>query len=260
MYEPHPHFESAPDDTPIWRYMDFTKLVSLLNDRALFSSRADLLGDRFEGSYTRPTSEQWADESVLEFEVNGIHYHRQSMAETRKGLTSRIFANRWHMNEYESTAMWSVYCPHGAGIAVRSTFARLRDSLTACKRYPIFIGKVKYIDYERASMEGINTLTPFLHKRMSYAHERELRAVIWYDTDNDFLERIRATPPPQLQPVLPPPPPGLTIPVDLDTLIDQIRVAPTTPGWLHRLVEAVLAKYGVVKEVCQSSLDADPLY
>ena len=37
-------------DIKVWRYMDFTKLVSLYSRQALYFSRLDHLGDTFEGS------------------------------------------------------------------------------------------------------------------------------------------------------------------------------------------------------------------
>ena len=48
-------FLSVPDDfdIPIWRYMDFTKYIALLIEKALFFSRADHLLDPFEGSISR---------------------------------------------------------------------------------------------------------------------------------------------------------------------------------------------------------------
>jgi hypothetical protein len=53
----HDHFEAPTDPSaPIFRYMDLAKFVSLLDTRALFFSRADLLGDAFEGSVTRSSS------------------------------------------------------------------------------------------------------------------------------------------------------------------------------------------------------------
>ena len=45
MYETHPLFVAPPGDALLWRYMDFTKFVSLLDTSSLFFSRADLLGD-----------------------------------------------------------------------------------------------------------------------------------------------------------------------------------------------------------------------
>ncbi|KAF5417648.1 MAG: hypothetical protein C5S38_01290 [Candidatus Methanophagaceae archaeon] len=52
MYKEHPAFEKPSDeDIKIWRYIDFTKFVSLLDKKALFFARADRLSDSFEGSY-----------------------------------------------------------------------------------------------------------------------------------------------------------------------------------------------------------------
>lgn len=36
--------------TPLWRYMDFEKFISLLEERAPYFARADKLGDKFEGA------------------------------------------------------------------------------------------------------------------------------------------------------------------------------------------------------------------
>jgi hypothetical protein len=54
MREPHPVFtERVEPEELIWRYFDFPKFVSLLNRRAFYFSRADLLGDPLEGSFTK---------------------------------------------------------------------------------------------------------------------------------------------------------------------------------------------------------------
>jgi hypothetical protein len=52
--------------TKIWRYMDFTKFISVLDTQTLFFSRIDLLGDKFEGSVPKgfyesliPRKKQW---------------------------------------------------------------------------------------------------------------------------------------------------------------------------------------------------------
>ena len=53
MYEEHETFTPPSSDAILWRYMDFTKFVSLLEKQALFFPRADKLGDPFEGSFTK---------------------------------------------------------------------------------------------------------------------------------------------------------------------------------------------------------------
>ena len=39
----------------IWRYLDLAKYMHLLETASLHFTRADRLGDPFEGSYSRPT-------------------------------------------------------------------------------------------------------------------------------------------------------------------------------------------------------------
>jgi len=54
MYVECPNLEKPKNENAtIWRYMDFTKFVSLLDRRELFFSRTDRLGDPFEGSCPR---------------------------------------------------------------------------------------------------------------------------------------------------------------------------------------------------------------
>ena len=46
-----------PDEiAELWRYMDLAKLLSLLQNKSLFFSRMDKLGDQFEG--------QWSDLTI----------------------------------------------------------------------------------------------------------------------------------------------------------------------------------------------------
>jgi len=63
-----PLFVSPQDEvTKIWRYMDFTKFVSMLENKGLFFPSADNLGDPFEGSFSavnkklRPLIQKYAD-------------------------------------------------------------------------------------------------------------------------------------------------------------------------------------------------------
>ena len=52
-YEVGNTFNKPPADAVLWRYMSFTKFVSLLTKKSLFFARADKLGDPFEGSLSQ---------------------------------------------------------------------------------------------------------------------------------------------------------------------------------------------------------------
>ncbi len=53
MHKDHTQFPiKHKKTTKIWRYLSFTKFVSLLATKSLFFSRADKLNDKFEGSFS----------------------------------------------------------------------------------------------------------------------------------------------------------------------------------------------------------------
>ena len=50
MIDEDEDFLTPAPNQKIWRYMDFFTFLSLHNTKALYFSRADRLGDKFEGS------------------------------------------------------------------------------------------------------------------------------------------------------------------------------------------------------------------
>lgn len=238
MYKEHPAFEKPQDeDVRIWRYMDFTKFVSLLDRKALFFPRSDKLPDPFEGSYSKPIAEA----------LKGKDQLRKLLSLPYKKLKKFIFINSWHMNEYESAAMWKLYLKSDEGVAIQSTFKRLVKSVDSHAEHDIFIGRVKYIDYETQWFPQNNIFYAFLHKRRSFVHENELRAIVLR-----FRKKL-PTPEEGLDV-------GLYIDVDLEALIENVFVSPTSPRWFSDLVVSVVKRYELNKNVIQSSLAKGPVY
>jgi len=248
MYKDYPAVFEKPKDenAKIWRYMDFSKLVSLLDMSKLFFPRADKLGDPFEGSYPRG--------NVI---LRPITY--KDVPKDKLGTLSefyRIFVkftaiSCWHLNEYESAAMWKLYLKSNEGIAIQSTFSRLKSSFLD-ENHTIYIGKVKYIDYDKELISREGYPSAFVHKRKSFEHEQELRAVI-----QSFIRKRNG----EINWSKPPFKDGLYVSVNLDTLIEKVYLAPTCPNWLLELVKSVTRTYGLSKDVLSSALDtARPLY
>ncbi|SRR6266545_429876 len=161
------------------------------------------------------------------------------------------FVSCWNMSEYENASLWQVY---GRGIAIRSTFARLRESLICTD--PVYIGVVNYIDYRRDSFPEGNAFTPLLHKRLYFENERELRAVIpgqtmteVKDPDGEVID-WSWTGDPRV---------GVAATVDLDKLIAGIYVAPGET-LLFEAVEAICRRYELGLTPQQSSLDELPRF
>jgi hypothetical protein len=270
-FEQHDIFAQPPDEAILWRYMDFTKFVSLLDRSTLYFARADTLGDRFEGSYSRANAELrpvWAQEQGLPADVF------DDLSEARKLGPLTHFISSWHWNDVESAAMWNLYLRSGDGIAIRSTFGRLCKSLSD-DPHRVYAGLVRYIDYETTAIPEANTFWPFVHKRRSFEHEREVRAVI---AEFEYFHNLRArmksewraqalalkeiddSPDLDIDEVLPLPPSGLHIAADLAELIEAVYVAPTAAPWFADLTRSVMHRYDRTEPVHQSSLSADPVY
>jgi hypothetical protein len=148
-------------------------------------------------------------------------------------LASRYwtYANSWHLNEFESAAMWELYLKTPEGIAVETTFGRLRDSFSAEQTQQVFIGMVNYIDYETTAVPSRNSFFLALHKRMSFAHERELRALVWLLLNKDTDTKAAS-------------PEGVNVRVDLARLVRKVFVSPAAGSWYAHVVAALLEKFG----------------
>jgi hypothetical protein len=234
-------FPPPPDlDAPIWRYMDFTKFLSMLENQELFFSRVDCLGDPFEGSI--PVANLIERTRIRGEEFPSIpHAIDEAMADW---LRPRTFVNCWHLNKYESAAMWKLYSSTDYSIAVRSTFRKLRD----CLDQECFVGMITYKDYFVQVVPGGNTFRPFMHKQVSYSHEQEVRALVQrapmrgmtYDFEAPAIEA------------------GIIKSVDLEKLILSIYVGPFCPAWYGKLVRRVVERYGLKVHVTDSFLDRRP--
>lgn len=236
----------VPDENvTIWRYVDFIKFVDLLENQCLFFSRADKLGDEFEGSCPKANIKYRLKEH-RKLMIGGGNIEADDISAFYKWLREFTAVNCWYINEYESAAMWTLYLKSNEGIALRSSYRRLRDSFIDQK--PDKICKVHYIDYGKDTM-STNLLAPYLHKRKSFEHESELRAIIQVFPRRGASKRSKR-----------PFDTGICIPVNLDVLIDKIYVAPQTPAWQFNLVKSLVEKYDLRKEVVRSTLDDKPIY
>jgi len=247
MYKEYPVFEKpGNENATIWRYVDFTKFVSLLDKKTLFFARADRLGDPFEGSYSKANVKLRPEVYKDKIPPNAL----KDLGQFWKQLLRFTAINCWHLNEYESAAMWKLCLKSNEGIAIRSSFNRLKSCFKD-ENHDIHIGRVKYIDYEKDWMPEGNTFYPFVHKRKSFEHEQELRAII-----QEFSYKKNG----EINWSKPPFDDGIYVQVDLDVLVDKIYVAPTSPQWLLGLIKSVTKVYKLDKEVLQSTLDDVPVY
>ena len=258
LYREHFVFKAPRDeDQSIWRYMDFTKFVSLLDKSALFFARSDKLKDEFEGSYPTVTVIKRESQFKKIFEDFNVEPDSSStvdkLCQWLKQIRSYVAINCWNVSNQESAALWKLYLKSNEGIAIKSNYRRLKSSFNAAED-DIYIGMVRYIDYSKQSIPDTNILRPFVTKRRSFEHEHELRALLYNRPSTSrgshgelFMGRPFFDN-------------GKYVPINLHELIDKIYVAPTCPDWLKELVESLLKLYSIDVQVVRSSLDEPPVY
>ena len=237
MHKTHPHANSPPDNAVLWRYMDFTKLVSLLHKKALFLARPDKLGDPFEASLT------YADivSDIVSFDM--------TIATMLKAVATHTAISSWHESEFESEAMWKLYSREKDGIAIKTFGQSFKDCMIDERE--IFIGRVRYINYETDFAFTQNLLEPLFTKRLSFSHEREVRAV-HIDMPEGSYKRDLSDFPTGFDV-------GIYYKVDLSLLIQEIIVAPYADDWFLELVKSVLARYELEVPVNKSNLAIPPV-
>lgn len=254
MYKEHPTFAPPLPDAGLWRYLTFTKFVSLLDRRAVFFARADKLNDPFEGAFPmanldlrrqnfKASVEQYPFLNFKIFQLQDVPI---------KDLRCFTLISCWYEGDHESAAMWSQYSGAQEGIAIRTDFNSLAESLIDDRG--IYIGQVSYIDYAKDSILDDNLFEPFLYKRKSFEHEREVRALIFElpsheGTHTGPLDMSQA-----LYPI------GTYCKVDLSLLVSEVVVAPYAPDWFLELTVSVADRYGLQAPVSRSSIADEPTW
>ena len=247
MYEEHYVFiPPEEDDAKIWRYMDFTKFVSILDRRALFFVRSDKLSVGHEGSYSYCDVKARCDE----YKGDAAEAYLKRLPKVARDLREAIFINCWHLSTYESEAMWNLYAKNEESIAIQSTYKKLKECFDSSSE-TIFIGKVSYIDYDTERMPKGNLLYPFVHKRKNYEHEKELRAVIMKLPS----EKGRVISPNQVISGS-----GLYVNIDIDKLIECVYVSPKASDWFYDLIKSIIIKSDYGFDVLKSDLCRSPRY
>lgn len=251
------NYKVPEPSTRLWKFMDLGKFLSLIQRSELYFRRADCFNDPYEGARGMKKNEASWDESYQKAlmrvvlsskEVTGREvpveeaYHQSAkllsqMKEIGKTERANSFICCWHANEFESEAMWNLYTSDvNQGISIQTSYESL---YLALDRDPgIATGFVNYIDFSKEFSSVYDTL---FYKRYSFAHEKEVRSVIRRRDMKD-------------------PPTGIYIPINLDRLIENIYVSPTSQPWFYEVVKNVVDKYGLKKNVLQSTLNEEPFY
>lgn len=250
----------------LWRYMDLSKFLSLLEDSSLFFTRIDHFQDAFEGSLgCKQNEDAWVryeiskretfltienKEKGIEMDNSEIHAQaEENFANFRRRLNNwrtMHHVSCWYQSDTESEAMWNLYTRDSKqGIAIQTTFDRLYQTLPAIPQ--VDFGMVNYIDYNKynngTSKEQFDIFDAVWYKRKSFEHEKEFRAVITDERSPACRDWNK------------------TIHIDLMKLIENIYISPTVDEWFAELVKSIVRnRYNLPINIKQSELNDLPFH
>ena len=232
MYIKNPNITLPEDpDTIVWKYLDLSKFLDLLLSKKLFMSRSDKFEDQYEGTFSEPTYE----------EIKKLSVNNPEFLDYYKTHREKVVVSSWHINEYESFAMWQIFTQNSEGLAIQSTIGRLQKAVIPEQKHEQYIGEVNYIDYKKECIPFDDIFFPFLFKRKSFQYEREVRIISDVTQSNIKLND------------------GLKINVDINQLIERIYIHPKSENWYKNLVIQLMEQLGFDFTIEKSDLESDIL-
>ncbi|MFE3870875.1 hypothetical protein ACFX5F_06525 [Flavobacterium sp. ZS1P70] len=232
MYLNNPNIKLPEDpNTIVWKYLDLSKFLDLLMSQKLFMSRSDKFEDQYEGTFSEPTFE----------EIRKLSIDNPDFLNYYKSHREKVAISSWHINEYESFAMWQIFTQNSEGLAIQSTIGRLQNALQPETNFDQHIGEVNYIDYKKEYIPFDDMFFPFLFKRKSFQYEREVRIITDIGENKITLNE------------------GLKINVDISQLIEKIYIHPKSENWYKNLVIQLVSELGFNFEIEKSDLESDIL-
>ncbi|ENI8058848.1 DUF2971 domain-containing protein [Vibrio vulnificus] len=233
MIKQHESMIHPDSNTKLWRYMDFTKLLYLLEKQTLVFPNANSFEDPYEGTWPQASFDILTQEGRFPEDTVG------QLISGLQNLKKEMFISCWYMSEHESAAMWDLYLSSKEGVAIQTDTDTLFSELNNSD-IDIYVSKVSYLDYDKQPVPLGNIFYPFTHKRTSFAHENELRAIIW---NVGALEPVKH--------------------VDINplSLIKAIHVSPRAPVWFAELVRSIVGeRYQLEVPIETSALYKNPSY
>ena len=228
--------------------MDVARFFALIDRKELYFPRLHELqnDDAWEGAV-----------SLLD---PALGHDRDDMHKAATDTNSTLpMVSCWHENETESVAMWKLYVSGREGVAIKTTVGSVIQLLSVGRQ--LKLGRVVYRDiddfeqqpdiftFENGNCTGDDDVHPIerttiFRKNKGYAHEQEVRAIIYETYDRaqavfstEVFENLRSQRDPEKRS-------GMGVQVDISVLIHEIAVSPAFPSWaIKSLQKAVDAAF-----------------
>lgn len=257
----------------LFRYLELDKLIFSFLHGGIPLVRLTVLSDEFEGSIPSVFLER-AKEYHLRIlrdrEPGKIFQPVDYIADRDKYLRDRQerayqwrrnhFVSCWHANDHESEAMWRLYSQYNKGVAIQTDIATLARELPGEYENQghvttILISRMNYIDFANPPpslfVPGAAVQEPELLKRVSFAHEKEIRvhahpmcgwgyhiAGVEPEIEGDYI----------------------LLPAKIDELVHKIIVSPGAPTYYYEFLVSLVEHFGYAIDVEKSTLAGDPCH
>ena len=271
-------FQTPDNEAILWRYMDFTKFLSMLSSKTLWCSSAASFTDPFEGAVgylenkaaARAAEEerlkQWRMKDALNQDPEYKRIHNafrdtlpgisqakltdeeyaayaakrllDSAEKTNMSFRQGTYINCWYESDFESIAMWQLYSKDNQNAIAIKS--SYQRLIAAIGNAKAKIGRVNYIDYANPPQQFGGK---YWYKSNHFEHENEVRLMPeWRITDWDNI------------------PTGMQLPVELSLLISDVYVSPWAQPWLLNLVRELCMMYNLDVPVVESIIAKKPYY
>lgn len=255
------NIEESELDAFMWRYMDFTKFIDLIENSSIFFPIVDLFEDKLEGVHNAIGENDFYDitnEGKFIRIDKPLDYRQEENSSKFKSFLSRLVEeirtsvgiSCWRISQHESHAMWKVFLNSNEGVAIKTTPKDFIESIQVQNDFQnTYLGKVKYIDYKNDKVPIDNMFNALFHKNIYFEHEKELR-ILLYEVNNNKkptfdLRNLKAMTPP-----------GVSVSLDYKKMIKEVVVSPYAPKWFFDLIKKLLVgKYELNVPINWSMID-----
>ena len=199
-----------------------------------------------------------------------------------------MFCNSWFLKGNESHSMWAEYGDkrNPTSVAIQTTVGDLIESFEPTS-YQIHIGRIKYKNYNKEHIKGYENFlkkdlknpndvlelfyAPILHKRNIYDDEKEVRAIISFESicenylgriytsdipfysDRLFKEESRYLRADQTN-IMKDIPKGISIKVNLQTLLKAIVISPNANEYFREPFRKLIKNYNIDPAIVRRSV------
>lgn len=221
--------DQLEESQKLWRYMDLSKFISLIEKNALWLARADTFKDKHEGRFP-DDMRKTIEKAYEEFDDNDNSVVKDA-DDFQDYLRKNTFISCWHKNFDENMVMWEIYGRDTNALAIQTTVGNIKNSLDSSKLlgHSLILKNVNYLQADEIS--GVLPYEEcFFIKRPHFSFEEEVR--ISLDTYSPHSPTKKT-------------PYEYDLLVNINGLIEKILIHPDSPDWFMDVINSITEKYKV---------------